>query len=59
MQSKEAKKLKHKWGNKPCAHPNLSKEFHSGASTGDYFCNTCGEIGFGRNWVKQKSLTPN
>ena len=52
MQERKASELRAKWGNKPCSHPELSKEYHRGAATGDYVCTICGECGFGRDWVK-------
>ncbi|MGI2107315.1 hypothetical protein ACRN9A_19490 [Shewanella frigidimarina] len=54
MKMSEASKLRAKWDNKPCNHPDLSKEYHLGAATGDYVCTTCGECGFGRDWVKRE-----
>ena len=29
------------WGNKPCEHPKLEKEYYLGSDTGDYVCTTC------------------
>ncbi|MEK7723846.1 MAG: hypothetical protein AAB336_05825 [Acidobacteriota bacterium] len=43
MQSDQANKLREKWGNKPCSHPNFEKEYCLGGDTGDYACTTCGE----------------
>jgi hypothetical protein len=53
MQLEEAKKLRETWGDKPCDHPNLSKEYHFGAATGDYTCTQCGKAGWGRDWNEQ------
>ena len=53
MQPDDARELQKAWANKgnpPCKHPSLSKEYHLGASTGDYVCTTCGEAGFGSDW---------
>ena len=41
MQIKEAMKLKEAWGDKPCNHPELAKEYELGAATGDYVCTQC------------------
>ena len=54
MQLEEAQKLRSEWGNKPCSHSELSKEYYLGAATGDFACTTCGESGFGRDWVKRE-----
>lgn len=43
VQLKHSKTLKEKWGNKPCSHPNLSKEYYLSSATGDYICTQCGE----------------
>ena len=55
MQSEEAKELRSKWGNKPCNHPALEKEYYLGSATGDYACNTCGESRWGNKWNKNES----
>lgn len=38
-----AMELRKEWGNKPCNHPSLEKEYHLGAGTGDYVCTQCGQ----------------
>jgi predicted Zn finger-like uncharacterized protein len=46
MQMKEAATLRDVWtrnGNAECAHPQVVKEYHLGADTGDVACTTCGE----------------
>jgi len=45
MQSDKAAKLRKEWGNKPCNHPYVLKEYYLGAHTGDYVCTQCGEVG--------------
>ena len=42
MQASKARELRKKYGNKPCNHPELDKEYMSGYGTGDYLCTTCG-----------------
>lgn len=42
MQFKDAQTLKKEWGDKPCSHPTITKEYVLGTSTGDYVCTTCG-----------------
>ena len=44
MQIDEAKKLQREWGDKPCGHPNVQKEYARGAQTGDFVCIQCGAI---------------
>lgn len=47
MQLEEATVLRKNWGNKPCEHPSFEKEYHLGASTGDYICTKCGRAFWG------------
>lgn len=54
MQFKEALALKKVWGDKPCNHPNVEKEYYLGTATGDYVCTTCGLAGGERNWNKEE-----
>lgn len=42
MQLSEAKRLREEWGDKPCSHPHLVKEYYLGSHTEDYVCTTCG-----------------
>jgi len=42
MQAKKAAALREAWGEKPCNHPALAKEYASGVRTGDYVCTQCG-----------------
>ena len=53
MNFQDAKRLKMLWGNKPCNHPTLAKEYEMGAATGDYICTQCGEAGWGNDWNKK------
>ena len=46
MQMQKAAKLREAWaknGGEPCHHPQVVKEYHLGADTGDVVCTTCGE----------------
>lgn len=45
MQSKNAKKLREKWGGKPCDHPTIVKLYDLGSHDG-YVCTQCGEEHF-------------
>lgn len=53
MQLDKAAELREKWGDKPCDHPVLDKEYSLGAATGDYTCTQCGKSGWGNNWNKR------
>ncbi|EAQ63729.1 hypothetical protein MED121_03492 [Marinomonas sp. MED121] len=50
MQAKTSNELRLNWGDKPCEHPKLEKEYDRDASTGDYVCTQCGEAAWGKNW---------
>ena len=43
MQAKRADALRRLWGNKPCDHPRVEREYYLSADTGDYVCTQCGE----------------
>ena len=34
--------MKQEWGEKPCEHPALAKEYDLGKRTGNYVCTQCG-----------------
>jgi len=38
-----ALKLKDSWGDKPCDHPHLEKEYYTGAYLTNYVCSQCGK----------------
>lgn len=42
MQYEEGAELRKEWGDKPCSHPTIVKEYYLGSNTGDYICTTCG-----------------
>jgi transcription initiation factor TFIIIB Brf1 subunit/transcription initiation factor TFIIB len=44
MQMDEAARLREKWGDKPCSHPKIMKEYYLGSQTGDKVCTTCGAV---------------
>jgi hypothetical protein len=50
MQVEKTLELRKAWGNRPCDHPDLAKEYDRGAATGDYVCTRCGEAGWGNSW---------
>jgi len=39
----DVRRLKSRWGNKPCSHPRFVKEYYKETPTGDFACTTCGE----------------
>jgi len=43
MQTHEATKRREEWGEEPCSHDHIEKEYYLGAHTGDYVCTTCGQ----------------
>lgn len=43
MEYYEAQKIKDAWGNKPCDHPNIEREYYVGAFLTNYICTQCGE----------------
>lgn len=54
MQVEKALELRNAWGDKPCDHPELTKEYDRGAATGDYVCTRCGESAWGNSWNRPK-----
>ncbi len=54
MQHEKAKELEKDWGNKPCNHPRIEKEYYLGTQTGDYVCTTCGVQGSKSYFEKTK-----
>lgn len=38
-----AKKFRADWGNKPCDHPRIEKEYFADTHTLDYVCSQCGK----------------
>jgi len=43
MEYYTAQKVKDSWGNKPCDHPHLEKEYYTGAYLTNYVCIQCGK----------------
>ena len=43
MEYNVAQKVKESWGNKPCDHPHLEKEYYVGAFLINYVCTQCGQ----------------
>jgi len=42
MEYYTAQKIKMEWGEKPCDHPHLEREYYSGAFLTNYVCVECG-----------------
>lgn len=38
-----ALKVKESWGDKPCDHPHIEKEYYSGAFLTNWICTQCGK----------------
>jgi transposase-like protein len=43
MQMEKAEQIRKVWGDKPCNHPNIEKEYYLGSQTDDYVCTQCGK----------------
>jgi hypothetical protein len=43
MEYLEAIRVKAEWGDKPCDHPHLEKEYYTGAFLTNYICTQCGQ----------------
>lgn len=56
MQKEKAEELRAQWGNKPCEHPSIEEEYHSGRNTGDYVCTKCGLSATKEYFEQQKKL---
>lgn len=44
MQRKRAIELKEQWGDRPCDHPTLAREYDQGERTGNFVCTQCGAM---------------
>ncbi|MHB1222678.1 MAG: hypothetical protein ACYC2G_01325 [Gemmatimonadaceae bacterium] len=42
MKRKQALALQEAWGDRPCDHPELAREYDQGVRTGHYVCSSCG-----------------
>ncbi len=42
IQFEKANEIEEGWGNKPCSHPNIVKEYYLSRQTGDFRCTQCG-----------------
>ena len=49
MQLEESNRLRKQWGDAPCDHPNIEKEYLKSMSTGDEVCTTCGRAIYDMN----------
>ena len=50
MNYSDAAQLREKWGDKPCAHPEIEAEVEVGHPSNNYVCTTCGKVGEGNKW---------
>ena len=53
MRTQRAEELRNEWGNKPCSHPHLEKEYFQGMPTGAFVCTKCGQA---RSGLAEKEL---
>lgn len=44
MQLHDARELQQKWGDKPCDHPWVDREYDRQFHTGDEVCTQCGRV---------------
>jgi hypothetical protein len=56
MQMRDAMARNREWGEKPCAHERLEKEYDLGMDTGDVVCVTCGAAFFSREQARQDAI---
>jgi hypothetical protein len=42
VKREKAVELQKAWGNRPCEHPDFSREYDQGERTGKYCCTQCG-----------------
>ena len=42
IQCDKANEIENEWGDKPCSHPNIVREYYFSSQTGDYRCTQCG-----------------
>lgn len=42
MQMRKAAQRRKEWGEKPCNHDDVDREYYLGAHTGDIVCTICG-----------------
>jgi hypothetical protein len=50
MNDSDAAALREKWGDKPCAHPEIEAAVEAGRPSTNYVCTTCGKVGVGNKW---------
>ena len=43
MEYYKAQKVKEAWGDKPCDHPHIEREYYTGAFLTNYVCVQCGK----------------
>ncbi len=52
MNYSDAARLREKWGDKPCNHPEIEAEVEAGHPSINYVCTTCGKVREGNTWNK-------
>jgi len=48
LSMQETQKLREAWGDKPCTHPQITKERGPMGQHSDYACAVCGEVAWSR-----------
>lgn len=54
MQMDEASERRKEWGDKPCDHPQVVKEYFLGTNTGDFVCTQCGKSASSREYLEKE-----
>ena len=50
----ETQRLRDAWGDKPCDHPNITKERGPMGQQTDYACTTCGAVAWSRQELERE-----
>jgi hypothetical protein len=58
MQLKDAESLRRSWGDKPCNHDHVDREYYNDMQTGDMVCIACGQVIYdAREWPAYRAET--
>src|ERR1035437_9180638 len=55
MNYSDAAQSREKWGDEPCAHPEIEAEVEAGHPSNNYVCTTCGKVGSGLLSVRPRA----
>lgn len=54
LSMEETKKLRQAWGDKPCTHPNITKERGPMGQQTDYACTICGAVSWNKSELEEE-----